>query len=146
MLRIEKAERNSQRDMPRRIEAARAQWLGGLQRQRLAQERALTGQAGQVLAQFKPRAGRLEGASIIAGTPAPPRPSGLQWQRRVSGSCSQPRRRSPGQPGVDADAALAGGGAAIAPPDGTTHRLPAASAAPVLQYSDSGCPAGDSDL
>ncbi len=59
MLRIEKAERNSQRDMPRRIEAARAHWLGGLQRQRLAQERALTSQAGQTLEQYKARQGRL---------------------------------------------------------------------------------------
>ncbi len=59
MRRIDKAERNSQRDLPRRVEAARAHWLGGLQRQRLAQERALTQQAEQALTRFTARAPRL---------------------------------------------------------------------------------------
>ena len=62
MRRIEKAERNSQRDMPRRIEAARAQWLGGLQRQRVSQERALVTGAAQVLQQYGARQGRLDEA------------------------------------------------------------------------------------
>lgn len=59
MARLEKAEWNSKRDMPRRIEAARAQWLGGLQRQRIARERQLESGAAQVLAQYQGRQGRL---------------------------------------------------------------------------------------
>lgn len=43
MFRIEKAERNCLRDLPRRTEAARADWLGGLQRQRISLEREITG-------------------------------------------------------------------------------------------------------
>ena len=47
-LRIEKAERNSQRDLPRRIEAARASWLGKLQHQRISLERELGAEAKQL--------------------------------------------------------------------------------------------------
>ncbi len=61
-LRIEKAERHSLRDLPRRTEAARAHWLGGLQRQRLSQERALLNQSDQALEPYQARAERLAAA------------------------------------------------------------------------------------
>ncbi|MDB6070260.1 MAG: segregation ATPase, FtsK/SpoIIIE family [Verrucomicrobiales bacterium] len=59
MVRIEKAERNSHRDLPRRIEAARAHWLGGLQRQRLHQERLEASRSEQALQAYAARAPRL---------------------------------------------------------------------------------------
>ena len=107
MFRIEKAERNSQRDMPRRIEAARAQWLGGLQRQRLSKERALTGQAGQVLEQYAARQARLGAAELV-----------LERLRRrayqaFNGSAGfrqmlvTPGPSAPSSPALDSDAALA---------------------------------------
>jgi len=62
---LEKAERNAQRDLPRRIEAARGQWLGGLQRQRLSQERALAAAAAVQFQLIEARRPRLEEAAQI---------------------------------------------------------------------------------
>ncbi len=59
-VRIEKAERNSQRDLPRRIEAARGAWLGKLQHQRIARERELGTEANALQEQYEAQRGRIE--------------------------------------------------------------------------------------
>ena len=57
---IEKAERNSQRDLPKRIEAARATWLGNLQHQRIMQEREQGAEARQLLEKYEAQRGRID--------------------------------------------------------------------------------------
>lgn len=61
-LRIEKAERNCQRDLPKRIEAARGSWLGNLQHQRIARERELGAEAGQLQEKYEMMRGRIAAA------------------------------------------------------------------------------------
>src|SRR5436190_20348947 len=53
---IEKAERNARRELPKRVQVARGEWLGGLQRQKLRLEKDVAGElaaADQALAQTK---------------------------------------------------------------------------------------------
>ena len=57
--RIEKAERNCQRELPRRIEAARGAWLGKLQHQRIARERELAAEANRLQEAFEARRSRI---------------------------------------------------------------------------------------
>ena len=57
--RIEKAERNSQRDLPKRIEAARGAWLGKLQHQRITQERELSSEAHQLQEKYEAQRSRI---------------------------------------------------------------------------------------
>ncbi|HEX2750792.1 MAG TPA: hypothetical protein VHM91_22495, partial [Verrucomicrobiales bacterium] len=54
--RVEKAERSARRELPKRVQMARGEWLGGLQRQKLRLEKEVAGEleaADQALAKTK---------------------------------------------------------------------------------------------
>ncbi|MES2707278.1 MAG: FtsK/SpoIIIE domain-containing protein [Verrucomicrobiota bacterium] len=65
MLRIEKAERNCLRDLPRRTESARADWLGGIQRDRIAMERGVLSSAAAAVKQLERLSARLDEARPV---------------------------------------------------------------------------------
>ena len=59
-IRIEKAERNSLRDLPKRIEAARGAWLGKLQHQRISHEREVGARARELQETYEAQRGRID--------------------------------------------------------------------------------------
>ena len=108
MLRIEKAERNCLRDLPRRIDAARAQWLGGLQRERIGQERHLAADVEKALAKFSARAPRIAEARASLDKLRRRAHQAFHGMAGFRLLLETGSREEPPTSGMDSDAALAG--------------------------------------